>query len=44
MWTALTTGLVSQQIANDPGGDRWVGLIDEAVAMFLGYYQSPVRR
>src|SRR4051794_12836845 len=44
MWTALTTGLVSQQVANDPGGDRWTGLIEEAVAMFVGYYQSPGRR
>jgi AcrR family transcriptional regulator len=44
MWTALTTGLVGQQISNDPGGDRWIGLIEEAVAMFVDYYQSPGRR
>jgi AcrR family transcriptional regulator len=37
MWTALTTGLVDQQISNDPGGDRWAGLIDDFVAMFLAY-------
>ena len=37
IWTALTTGLVSQQIANDPGGDRWVSLIDDFVTMFLAY-------
>ena len=43
MWTALTTGLVSQQIANDPGGERWVRLIDDFVAMFLGYCQPPKR-
>ena len=35
MWTALVTGLVDQQISNDPGGERWIGLIDESVAMFL---------
>jgi AcrR family transcriptional regulator len=35
LWTALMTGLVDQQISNDPGGDRWIGLIDDAVAMFL---------
>lgn len=35
LWTALATGVVSQQIANDPGGDRWTRLADEAVAMFL---------
>jgi AcrR family transcriptional regulator len=37
LWTALTTGLVSQQIANDPGGNRWAELIDEAVDMFLAH-------
>ena len=40
VWTALTTGLVNQQIANDPGGTRWVRLIDDLVAMFLDYYQE----
>lgn len=46
MWTALTTGLVSQQIANDPGGDRWVRLAEEAVSMFLAHCEStkPRRR
>ena len=37
IWTALTTGLVDQQISNDPGGDRWTRLIDDVVTMFLGY-------
>ena len=40
MWTALTTGLVDQQISNDPGGDRWVRLIEDSVAMFLAYCQG----
>jgi hypothetical protein len=35
LWTALVTGLASQQISNDPGGDRWAHLVDRAVAMFL---------
>jgi AcrR family transcriptional regulator len=39
MWTALTTGLVDQQVSNDPGGDRWIRLIDESVAMFLAHCQ-----
>jgi AcrR family transcriptional regulator len=39
MWTALTTGLVDQQISNDAGGDRWVRLIDDCVSMFLAYCQ-----
>ena len=37
IWTAMMTGLVDQQIANDPGGDRWSRLVDEVVAMFLAH-------
>jgi AcrR family transcriptional regulator len=37
LWTALMTGLVDQQISNDPGGDRWIRLIDDVVAMFLAH-------
>jgi AcrR family transcriptional regulator len=37
--TALTTGLVSQQIANDPGGDRWAKLVNHVVDMFAGHLQ-----
>ena len=40
LWTALLTGLVDQQIANDPGGHRWNSLIGEAVAMFLVHCHS----
>jgi AcrR family transcriptional regulator len=35
VWTALLTGLVDQQISNDPGGDRWTRLVDDVVNMFL---------
>ena len=35
LWTALLTGLTSQQVSNDPGGDRWSRLVDRAVDMFL---------
>ncbi|HUZ54006.1 MAG TPA: TetR/AcrR family transcriptional regulator [Streptosporangiaceae bacterium] len=35
--TALVTGLVDQQVSNDPGGDRWIRLIDESVDMFLAH-------
>ncbi len=35
--TALITGLVDQQVSNDPGGDRWIRLIDESVDMFLDH-------
>ena len=35
LWTALISGLTSQQIANDPGGTRWARLIDRSVDMFI---------
>jgi AcrR family transcriptional regulator len=34
----VITGLVSLQVANDPGGDRWTRLTDDAVSMFLAYH------
>lgn len=35
LFTAVTAGLVAQQIANDPGGDRWVRLTRRATTMLL---------
>ena len=35
VFSALVTGLAHQQVANDPGGDRWVRLAARAVDMFL---------
>jgi AcrR family transcriptional regulator len=40
LWTALISGLASQQLANDPGGDRWRRLIDDAVDMFVNHVRS----
>jgi AcrR family transcriptional regulator len=40
LWTALVTGLVDQQVSNDPGGTRWTGLIEESVTMFLAHCSS----
>lgn len=40
LWTALGSGLVDQQVSNDPGGDRWTRLIEEAVTMFLAHCES----
>jgi AcrR family transcriptional regulator len=37
LWTALLTGVTSQQISNDPGGTRWTGIVDDAVDMFLDH-------
>jgi hypothetical protein len=40
MWTALMSGLVDQQISNDPGGERWIRLIDDFVTMFVEHCRS----
>jgi AcrR family transcriptional regulator len=37
LWTCITSGIASQQLANDPGGDRYTRLTDQAVAMFLAH-------
>ena len=39
LYTALVTGLTDQQISNDPGGDRWIRLIDDAVTMFWDFVE-----
>ena len=38
--TAIGTGLTDQQISNDPGGDRWVRLVDEAMEMFFNHVSN----
>lgn len=40
LWTALLTGLTDQQLSNDPGGDRWGRLVDDAVDMFVDHAQA----
>ena len=42
--TALSAGLVAQQMANDPHGDRWSRRVDEVVDMFLLHTASRDRR
>ena len=37
LWTALLAGRTNQQVSNDPSGDRWARLNDEAVDMFLAH-------
>jgi hypothetical protein len=34
IYTALIGGLVNQQLANDPGGQRWRRLIPRVLSMF----------
>jgi AcrR family transcriptional regulator len=40
MWTAITSGLAAQQTSNEPGGDRWLSLVDEATDMFLAHHAT----
>ena len=44
MFRALITGLISQQIANEPGGDRWVRLQDDALTMFLAHHSAQANK
>lgn len=37
LWTAVVAGLASQQLANDPGGDRWLRLVDDAIDMYADH-------
>ena len=43
LFTAIGTGLTDQQISNDPGGDRWTRLTEDAVDMFLAHVASRSR-
>lgn len=37
LFTAIGTGITDQQLSNDPGGDRWVRLLDDAIEMYLDF-------
>jgi AcrR family transcriptional regulator len=37
LWTAVLAGLTAQQLANDPDGDRWSQLLDEAVDLLCDH-------
>ena len=41
LYTALLSGLVDQQWANDPGGSRWGRLVDRAVDMYADNLDLP---
>ncbi len=43
IFTALVSGLGHQQVANDPGGDRWVRLSRRSVDMYLAEVASQRR-
>jgi AcrR family transcriptional regulator len=40
LFTALNSGLASQQLANDPEGDRWVRLVRPAIEMFIAHHEQ----
>jgi AcrR family transcriptional regulator len=40
-WTAIIGGLAAQQNANQPGGDRWLRLVNEITDMYLAHF-APV--
>jgi len=47
LFTAVVSGLAHQQVANDPGGDRYIRQADRAVEMLLaevGRVRRPKRR
>lgn len=44
LFTALIGGLIDAQQANDPGGDRWARLLDQAVDMFADHVGLPGSR
>jgi AcrR family transcriptional regulator len=44
LYTAMITGLIDQQISNDPGGERWYRLLDDALDMFFAYIDAQQER
>jgi hypothetical protein len=42
--TAVGSGLVDQQIANDPGGDRWARLVEEVADMAYDHLMRKKRK
>jgi AcrR family transcriptional regulator len=44
LFTALISGLINQQIANEPGGDRWRLLLHRSVEMYADEIRLPEGR
>jgi AcrR family transcriptional regulator len=44
LFTAIVGGLINAQQANEPGGDRWAKLLDDAVDMFADHLALPGSR
>ncbi|SDP14710.1 DNA-binding transcriptional regulator, AcrR family [Nakamurella panacisegetis] len=41
VYTAVLAGLGSQQVANDPGGDRWTRHLEAMLAIFIDHFVPP---
>ena len=41
VYTALIAGLSAQQIANEPGGDRWTRHLESLLELFLDHFPDP---
>jgi AcrR family transcriptional regulator len=41
VYTAIVGGLGAQQVANDPGGDRWTRHLEALLDMFLDHFVVP---
>jgi AcrR family transcriptional regulator len=41
VYTALVAGLGAQQVANDPGGDRWTRHLEPLLDVFLDHFVAP---
>jgi AcrR family transcriptional regulator len=39
LFTAVGSGIAAQQNSNEPGGDRWTRLVDDAALMFVRHIQ-----
>jgi AcrR family transcriptional regulator len=44
LYTALVSGIINQQLANDPGGNRWIRLVDRFIDMYLDQVAPKARR
>ena len=40
LFTAIVTGLIDQQVSNDPRGDRWYRLLDDALDMYFAHIDA----
>jgi AcrR family transcriptional regulator len=44
LYTAFVGGLAAQQVANDPGGNRWKKQVDRAMDAFADYIGMPAAK